>query len=234
MQRASLLLLLCWAAAQHRVVGAGEAELEQLINKMESDVVELARAVENAYQNRCESALGSCLMNNYDECLSEYPSPICPATDELVVDVCRGGGSCASLIDTSVSAVSLPRKVGNGVDGNPTDPQVSSIIYIICLWMWSVTERLVPADRSLRRCAILVSWTVGFRKSVPGMRPTGGALALSLPKCFLVHRMEECFEFIRRVTLRRVVTLILAPAPGTLRPVRDPKTFFWSWMSRVP
>jgi uncharacterized protein YegL len=66
---------------------------------------------------------------NYDECSSEYPNLSCPAT-ELTVEPC-GGPLCSSLVDTSISAVSLPRDVANGLNGNPTDEQVSADISLM-------------------------------------------------------------------------------------------------------
>lgn len=96
---------------------------DELFLKMEADVIELATQVEQAYANRCFSALADCQQMNYDECSSEYPSLDCPNT-ELAVELC-GGESCSSLVDPTVSAVSLPREIARGTNGNPTDEQVS-------------------------------------------------------------------------------------------------------------
>lgn len=98
------------------------ALVDDLFAKMETDVLELALEAEKAYAVRCSTSLENCARMNYDECSSEYPNLSCPAT-ELTVEPC-GGPLCSSLVDTSISAVSLPRDVANGVNGNPTDEQV--------------------------------------------------------------------------------------------------------------
>lgn len=89
--------------------------VDDLFAKMEADVLELAMEAEKAYSVRCSTSLDNCARRNYDECSSEYPNLSCPATD-LTVEGC-GGSLCGSLVDTSISAVSLPRGVANGEMG---------------------------------------------------------------------------------------------------------------------
>ena len=107
---------------------AGEYELNQLIAKLESDVLELAKEVETAYLTRCTSALQGCSQSNYDSCVSEFSNPICHKSDEFVNPSCstNADDKCASLFSFTESTVVLPGEAANGIDGNPTDPQVSS------------------------------------------------------------------------------------------------------------
>jgi hypothetical protein len=106
-----------------------ERQLDQLIAKMEGDVVEFARQVEAAYQDRCTTALSDCALNNYDGCASEFPNPTCHKSEELAVEACSASASdnCAALFDFTTSNIRLPRDVANGKHGNPTDPQVSTL-----------------------------------------------------------------------------------------------------------
>ena len=109
---------------------AAEYELSQLLAKMESDVLELAKEVESLYKTRCNSALEGCSQSNYDSCLSEFSNSICHKSDELVNPVCstNADDKCASLFSYTESTVVLPSEIANGKDGNPTDPQVSLTI----------------------------------------------------------------------------------------------------------
>jgi len=111
--------------------GAGTADLELLIDKMENDVLELAEQVEEAFQDRCTTALNDCSYNNYDSCVSQFLSPTCYKSDELVTTCSSGpSDSCAALFDFNSSNVVLPLEIANGIDGNPTNPQViESVCY---------------------------------------------------------------------------------------------------------
>jgi hypothetical protein len=113
---ASFLVVMAFPAAM-----AGTAELEQLITKMEHDVVELAREVEDLYTSRCTIALENCDRSNYEHCLSSLPNPTCPASKEFVIEACNG---CGALFDYTVSTVHLPKELADGQNGNPTDVQV--------------------------------------------------------------------------------------------------------------
>jgi hypothetical protein len=99
---------------------AGTAELEQVIEKMGQDVVELARQVEVLYSSRCTIALENCYRNNYEHCFSTLPNATCPASDEFIIEACKG---CGALFDYTVSTVRLPKEVANGENGNPMDVQ---------------------------------------------------------------------------------------------------------------
>ena len=109
---------------------AGEYELNQLLAKMESDVIELAKEVESLYKTRCTGALEGCSQSNYDSCLSEFSNPICNKSDGFVNYICsiNANDKCASLFSFTESTVVLSTEIANGKDGNPTDPQVSSTI----------------------------------------------------------------------------------------------------------
>lgn len=110
---------------------AGTVELERLIDKMEMDVLELAKAVEAAFQDRCTTALNDCGHNNFDSCVSQFPSPTCYKSDEFATNCSTGNSdTCAALFDFNSSNVVLPSKIANGNHGNPTNPQViESVCY---------------------------------------------------------------------------------------------------------
>jgi hypothetical protein len=113
----TLLFVLVGAA-----LGAGTKEMEQLIVKMEQDVVEFAREVEDLYATRCTYPLEYCKRNNFEHCLSTLPNPSCRGMEEFTIDECNGCGG--ALFDYTVSTVRLPEGVADGQNGNPTDFQV--------------------------------------------------------------------------------------------------------------
>ena len=122
----ALCLLFVLLAPLHTY--AGEYELNELLAKMESDVLELAIEVESVYKTRCTSALQGCSESNYDSCLSNFSNPICHKSKELVNPVCSSTNEtdkCASLFSNTESTVVLPKAIAKGIDSNPTDPQVS-------------------------------------------------------------------------------------------------------------
>ena len=111
---------------------AGTADLELLIDKMENDVLELAEQVEEAFQDRCTTALNDCSYNNYDSCVSQFLSPTCYKSDELVTTCSSGpSDSCAALFDFNSSNVILPSEIADGKDGNPTNPQVNTCVLLL-------------------------------------------------------------------------------------------------------
>jgi len=127
---------------------AGTADLELLIDKMENDVLELAEQVEEAFQDRCTTALNDCSYNNYDSCVSQFLSPTCYKSDELVTTCSSGpSDSCAALFDFNSSNVILPSEIADGKDGNPTNPQViESVCYTRQLDSFFSQKRRTDAD----------------------------------------------------------------------------------------
>jgi hypothetical protein len=95
-------------------LAVGTEELEQLIAKMEQDVVEFAREVEDLYSTRCSYPLEYCKRNNYEHCLRTLPNPSCRGVEEFTIDECNGCGG--ALFDYTASTVRQ--------NGNPTDFQV--------------------------------------------------------------------------------------------------------------
>ena len=97
---------------------AGTADLELLIDKMENDVLELAEQVEEAFQDRCTTALNDCGHNNFDSCVSQFPSPTCYKSDEFATDCSTGNSdTCAALFDFNSSNVILPSEIADGKVG---------------------------------------------------------------------------------------------------------------------
>mmetsp|Transcript_1326 Transcript_1326/g.2174 ORF Transcript_1326/g.2174 Transcript_1326/m.2174 type:complete len:678 (+) Transcript_1326:203-2236(+) len=118
-------LILILSAVLH-IARAGEEELEALIFRLNSDVIELRNEVESSIATRCDSIRG-CLKSSYDECQSAYTElQSCPSESELgiVFTVCGAGSRCNGLIDYSVSTVRIPENLAQGPDRNPTNPAV--------------------------------------------------------------------------------------------------------------
>jgi len=104
---------------------AGEAEFDALVEKMEQDVLELARKVEQLYQTRCDSnTIEQCSQGNYDNCVSEYPNPVCLGGDDRVTAGCGDGIKCSELLDHTVSNIRLPEQVADAKENNPSDHKV--------------------------------------------------------------------------------------------------------------
>ncbi|CAB9520529.1 channel subunit alpha-2/delta [Seminavis robusta] len=94
---------------------AGDEEFNELQWKLETDVLELRTAVEEAYLSRCDpSTLQSCQRGNFDACDSSFPNPVCPVGEDFSLQVCADG--CSSKYDYSVSTVSFPPFPGSRDD----------------------------------------------------------------------------------------------------------------------
>ena len=98
--------------------------LDLLLQKVASDVIELAIAVEQAYAHRCDTNQinleTTCFGKNYDACASELPSPTCQKSDNLHVIECStsGDGKCASLFDFTSSSVSISKSTPDTFEVN--------------------------------------------------------------------------------------------------------------------
>lgn len=109
--------------------GFNEARFAELVDKVEADAIELARKVEELYQNRCEATLlADCFRGNYEHCMSTYPEQTCPGGIDLNTPECGDGFTCSTLYSFSTTSVALPRVSARGPDRNPTDPQVIETI----------------------------------------------------------------------------------------------------------
>ena len=113
------------------ISAANEAKFSELVAKIEGDVAELAQQVELLYATRCDdSALRGCALGNYDECSSLYPQQTCLGGPDFFISACAGGANhsssatCSGLWDFSMSTVRIIKELADGVNGNPTDPQV--------------------------------------------------------------------------------------------------------------
>jgi len=74
-------------------------EFEELIEKMEEDVLDLARHFEALYKNRCVNIQVSNNANNenYKNYVSEIPGQQCIAGDDYAQPACGTGQGCSSL-----------------------------------------------------------------------------------------------------------------------------------------
>lgn len=140
------------AQLQHQQVqrkAIDEARFDEVVAKLEADVVEFARHMESLYETRCEEILlEQCAFGNYYECSSQYPNEECLSDASYHVDSCGAIDSgCSGLHDFSISTVGLLSKLGNGVNGNPTDPQViETICYTSAMEEWLRTKRETDAS----------------------------------------------------------------------------------------
>lgn len=134
---AALLLLIS------KKVLAGESEFEELLQKMENDVLELAHEAEQTYQDRClPETLDSCYDNNYEECMSEYPDASCPGGIELRIPACGDGtDKCGGLFDYTISTTRIPEELTSGHDRNPENYRVrETVCYTRGLDEWFIQK----------------------------------------------------------------------------------------------
>lgn len=137
----ALLLLLPLCAE------AGEKELDDLMAKMEADVVALARQVELLHKDRCSGALSGCNQNNFDECLSYFPNATCDPASDLTIPACASEG-CSAKYDYTNSLISLPPKEPTDAEGNPTDPQVNQSAHSSHQFIFSISPLICFIFRS--------------------------------------------------------------------------------------
>lgn len=158
MHNARMIYLCLLLAALCFCTNADEQALLTLINRLNSDVIELRNEVELHHSKRCDAILG-CTQASYDECLSELSSgQSCPSKDQLgyAVDECGLGENCNGLFDFTSTTVRLPN--GTVVDPNgdrtPKNPIVSvcfdaaqfsinnlSIFLILCYFVTPIDYR---------------------------------------------------------------------------------------------
>ena len=126
---ASFLQIKGSAQAQSGEFRFNEAKFSEMVEKVEADVIELARKVEELYQNRCEATLLSdCYQGNFHNCMSAYPQQTCPGGPDFDTPECGIDQTCSALYSFSVSSVSLPSGSVDYVSRNPTDPQIIETI----------------------------------------------------------------------------------------------------------
>jgi len=118
-----IVITLILAIHQDTFIKAGELEFSKLVEKVEGDAIELAREVERLYKNRCENFV-ECHKNNYHECVTSFPSQTCPGGEQMGDKRCGDDITCSRLWDYTVSRVSVPEEVADGLNYNPTDPEV--------------------------------------------------------------------------------------------------------------
>lgn len=110
-----LLLNLFFLALTTSPAKAGEEEFNEVQYKLETDVLELRRAVEDAYEKRCDpSVFQICHRGNYDACDASFPDPTCPAGEDFIRDQCAD--MCGTTWDYSVSTVHFPPFPGSRDD----------------------------------------------------------------------------------------------------------------------
>lgn len=101
-------------------------DLKAGVERLNSDVIELRNAVEQAITNRCDSIEG-CYKSSYDECRSKYTTDqYCPSLDELGYTIrdCGSGTRCNGLFDNSITTVRIPANEATGNNGNPEKIEV--------------------------------------------------------------------------------------------------------------
>ena len=91
----------------------------EVVEKMESDVLELRLKVEELYMGRCDTdVLRFCEGSNYDDCNAQFPYPTCPAY-----------AHDKRLKDFTISTIRIPENQQD-INGNPTDTKaIESICF---------------------------------------------------------------------------------------------------------
>ncbi len=128
------VLFLCGAHIfRNHPVNADRDALVALIDRLDSDVIELRNTIEASIANRCDSIRG-CYRSSYDECRSLFDSGTqsCPSKEQLgyAVPECGEGLNCNGIFDYGATTVRLPAALANGPNGNPTNPFVSLFSYL--------------------------------------------------------------------------------------------------------
>lgn len=129
-----------------------EGKFNNLIAKLERDVVDFARAIESFYSTRCQDLqLENCTKGNHDDCQSIYPNQECLAGESYHVPLCGesavNGQGCSGLVDFSTSTVRIPSDLASGENNNPTDPQViETVCYTQAMDEWLQSRREQDKD----------------------------------------------------------------------------------------
>jgi hypothetical protein len=87
-------------------------EVESILNKLKSDVLDFRDEMERVYGARCKtSTLTKCSKNNFNDCSSTFPSQYCIEADELTVDACGDGENCnGTCAHSSLSETFRPQR----------------------------------------------------------------------------------------------------------------------------
>jgi Mg-chelatase subunit ChlD len=123
-------LFLVTALGAH-LVGTSQAlsyTFDQLIEKFEQDALEFSNMVEQLYHDKkCDTrSLLECSQNNYNECFTEFPSPVCPLGKYQYKPCLEAANSCGATWDFTTSVVRLPPALRNKED-NLSPEYVESI-----------------------------------------------------------------------------------------------------------
>lgn len=133
MAKPSLLCLVLAAISTRSTTYADEQALLTLIERLNSDIIQLRNEVELQSRNRCDAILG-CNHDSYDECLSEMSAgQSCPSFEQLgySIEECGSGNRCNGLFDPTISTVLLPNITVEGPNRIPKNPDVS-LYYLLC------------------------------------------------------------------------------------------------------
>lgn len=116
----------------------------------------MAKQVELLYEDRCNIAsLGQCTEANFNDCLSVFPTPTCPASPDFAIAQCASSSTsdtnnqegCSGLYDFEHSTVALPSSLTDGPGRNPTDAKViETICFTRELDSWFINKQ--ESDRS--------------------------------------------------------------------------------------
>ena len=122
-----------------------EERFKELVEKIEENVRELARKVEQLYPIRCnEFFMSACTKANYDHCLSSFPNPSCPGGDAFHNSACGEASTCSASYSYDSSVVILNERLTSDEENNniPQDPQViESICFSRPLDEYFITKR---------------------------------------------------------------------------------------------
>eukprot|EP00934_Nitzschia_sp_Nitz4_P000711 Nitzschia sp. Nitz4//scaffold26_size159584//86339//88449//NITZ4_002497-RA/size159584-snap-gene-0.34-mRNA-1//-1//CDS//3329545100//711//frame0 len=127
-----------------RKVAVNEARFDEVVAKLEADVVEYARLMESLYETRCEEIqLEQCANGNYYECFSQYPQEECLSGTSFHVEACGDEDSnCSGLHDFSISTVRLL----SDSYANPDPQVVETVCYTAAMDEWLQAKREADAS----------------------------------------------------------------------------------------
>lgn len=142
----TLIFIVLLLASSCNCQNFNEARFVEVVVKLESDAIEFRDVIEKMYvERRCDlNTLDKCFKANYAECITKFPSPVCPSEVGYHIPSCGGIGTCSSFYDFTVSNVRFPPGQTDRM-GKPHDSQLlESICFSVAemdAWVKSKKEQ---------------------------------------------------------------------------------------------
>jgi len=138
-----------------------EDEVEAILKRMESEVLDFRDELERAYSSRCDTnTLAECAKSNLNDCTSSFlNNQQCMASDELVISACGDGETCNALWDKTISTVSLPSALAQNPFNNPSDPEIIETACYTRLVEPYMAEQYANDEQFWGQYGVSPSWT---------------------------------------------------------------------------